>query len=169
MLHYLQVMDDRWEAEVVEYGAVNITGFRIVDASRRNVKDFLDGWRRLDPTVSHGAGKESISVSSISLIFFFFSLVHTLFLITVYYIVLNWYIIYKGRLLFSCEKNNTFQKLCTWPLLLTIEFFLITLCKLFLNQIIKLKTTISLLTTLMVQVRLAVSRKISKKKQLISF
>ncbi|XP_039287193.1 glutamate receptor 1-like isoform X1 [Nilaparvata lugens] len=62
--HYLLsglVMDDRWEAEVVEYGAVNITGFRIVDSTRRNVKDFLEGWRRLDPTISHGAGKESIS------------------------------------------------------------------------------------------------------------
>ncbi|XP_075228817.1 glutamate receptor IB [Lycorma delicatula] len=65
--HYLLsglVMDDRWEAEVVEYGAVNITGFRIVDASRRNLKDFLDGWRRLDPAVSHGAGKESISAQA---------------------------------------------------------------------------------------------------------
>ena len=37
-------MDDRWEAEVVEYGAINITGFRIVDASRKNVREFLEGW-----------------------------------------------------------------------------------------------------------------------------
>lgn len=56
-------MDDRWETEVIEYGAINITGFRIVDTSRRYVKDFLDGWKRLDPTTSLGAGKESISVS----------------------------------------------------------------------------------------------------------
>ena len=55
-------MDDRWESEVIEYGAINITGFRIVDATRRHVKEFLDGWRRLDPTTSLGAGRESISV-----------------------------------------------------------------------------------------------------------
>lgn len=59
----LQVMDDRWESEISEYGAINITGFRIVDTNRRYVKDFLDGWKRLDPTTSIGAGKESISVS----------------------------------------------------------------------------------------------------------
>jgi len=56
-------MDDRWETEVIEYGAINITGFRIVDSSRRYVKDFLDGWKRLDPATSQGAGKESVSVT----------------------------------------------------------------------------------------------------------
>nr|QRN45436.1 kainate-selective glutamate receptor 1 [Carausius morosus] len=65
--HYLLsglVMDDRWETEVIEYGAINITGFRIVDSSRRYVRDFLDGWRRLDPATSHGAGRESISAQA---------------------------------------------------------------------------------------------------------
>ncbi|XP_023943017.1 glutamate receptor 1-like [Bicyclus anynana] len=50
--HYILsglVMDDHWENEVTEYGAVNITGFRIVDNSRKTVKDFLDGLRRIDP------------------------------------------------------------------------------------------------------------------------
>lgn len=61
-------MDDRWESEVMEYSAINITGFRIVDNSRRYVKDFLDGWKRLDPSMSMGAGKESISVSYILVI-----------------------------------------------------------------------------------------------------
>lgn len=55
-------MDDRWESEIIEYGAINITGFRIVDTSRRFVREFFDGWKRLDPTTSVGAGKESISV-----------------------------------------------------------------------------------------------------------
>lgn len=55
-------MDDRWESEVIEYGAINITGFRIIDSSRRYVKDFLEGWRKLDPNTSQGAGRESISV-----------------------------------------------------------------------------------------------------------
>lgn len=36
-------MDERWESEVVEYGAINITGFRIVDASKPHVKEFLEG------------------------------------------------------------------------------------------------------------------------------
>lgn len=55
-------MDDRWESEVIEYGAINITGFRIIDASKTQVKEFIEGWKKLDPTLSHGAGKESISV-----------------------------------------------------------------------------------------------------------
>lgn len=36
-------MDERWESEVVEYGAINITGFRIVDSYKPYVKDFLEG------------------------------------------------------------------------------------------------------------------------------
>ncbi|XP_072930624.1 glutamate receptor 1-like [Epargyreus clarus] len=50
--HYLLsglVMDDHWENEVTEYGAVNITGFRIVDHSRRMVRDLMDGLKRMDP------------------------------------------------------------------------------------------------------------------------
>lgn len=57
-----QVMDDRWETEISEFGAINITGFRIVDEKRSFVRDFLDGWKRLDPDTSVGAGKETISV-----------------------------------------------------------------------------------------------------------
>lgn len=65
--HYLLsglVMDDRWESEVIEYGAINITGFRIIDSSKSNVREFIDGWKNLDPNLSQGAGKESISVSN---------------------------------------------------------------------------------------------------------
>ena len=62
MFYFVQIMDDRWETEVIEYGAINITGFRIVDSSRRYVKDFLEGWRKLDPITSQGAGRDSISV-----------------------------------------------------------------------------------------------------------
>lgn len=56
-------MDDRWESAVSEFGAINITGFRIVDEKRRYVREFADGWKNLDPSTSIGAGKESISVS----------------------------------------------------------------------------------------------------------
>ncbi|XP_050340884.1 glutamate receptor 1-like, partial [Bactrocera neohumeralis] len=62
--HYLLsglVMDDRWESEIIEFGAINITGFRIVDTNRRFVRDFFDSWKRLDPATSIGAGRESIS------------------------------------------------------------------------------------------------------------
>ncbi|CAH0392221.1 unnamed protein product [Bemisia tabaci] len=62
--HYLLsglVMDDQWENEVKEYGAINITGFRIVDPSRKYVQDFLRGWHQLEPTKSPGANHESIS------------------------------------------------------------------------------------------------------------
>ncbi|XP_029044649.1 glutamate receptor 1 isoform X1 [Osmia bicornis bicornis] len=65
--HYLLsglIMDDRWESEVIEYGAINITGFRIVDATRPYVKDFLASWHRLDPANSQGAGRESISAQA---------------------------------------------------------------------------------------------------------
>lgn len=55
-------MDDQWESQITEYGAINITGFRIVDTERRYVREFLDGWKRLDPVTSIGAGKESITV-----------------------------------------------------------------------------------------------------------
>lgn len=57
-------MDDRWESEVIEYGAINITGFRIIDTSKRHVRDFLEGWKRLDPAVSQGAGKDTISAQA---------------------------------------------------------------------------------------------------------
>ncbi|XP_076056317.1 glutamate receptor 1-like [Oratosquilla oratoria] len=65
--HYLLsglVMDERWEEDVKEYGAVNITGFRIVDTSRDYVKDFLKVWKKLDSTFFPGAGKDYISAQS---------------------------------------------------------------------------------------------------------
>ncbi|KAL5293227.1 GRIA2 family protein [Megaselia abdita] len=65
--HYLLsglVMDDRWESEIIEYGAINITGFRIIDTNRKYVRDFFDGWKKLDPATSVGAGKESISAQA---------------------------------------------------------------------------------------------------------
>lgn len=63
-LYMLQIMDERWESEIIEYGAINITGFRILDTHKRYVKEFLEGWRKLDATSSPGAGREQISVRS---------------------------------------------------------------------------------------------------------
>uniref|UniRef100_A0A0C9QXE8 Glu-RI_0 protein n=1 Tax=Fopius arisanus TaxID=64838 RepID=A0A0C9QXE8_9HYME len=65
--HYLLsglIMDERWESEVIEYGAINITGFRLIDISRRPVKDFLENWRRLDTVNFPGAGRDSISAQA---------------------------------------------------------------------------------------------------------
>uniref|UniRef100_A0A6P4EMQ8 Glutamate receptor 1 n=1 Tax=Drosophila rhopaloa TaxID=1041015 RepID=A0A6P4EMQ8_DRORH len=65
--HYLLsglVMDDRWESEIIEFGAINITGFRIVDTNRRLVREFYDSWKRLDPQMKVGAGRESISAQA---------------------------------------------------------------------------------------------------------
>ncbi|XP_050422335.1 glutamate receptor 1-like [Adelges cooleyi] len=62
--HYLLsglIMDDHWETEVVEYGAINITGFRVLDVNQRAVKHFLSEWKKLDPSASLGAGKDTIS------------------------------------------------------------------------------------------------------------
>lgn len=68
-----QVMDDRWESGIMEYSAINITGFRIVDTDRRFFKDFLDGWKRLDSLSSLGAGKDTISVRLLSSLIYFSS------------------------------------------------------------------------------------------------
>ncbi|XP_011559283.3 glutamate receptor 1 isoform X1 [Plutella xylostella] len=40
------VMDDHWEREINEFGAINVTGFRVLDFSRKFVRDFIDVWKR---------------------------------------------------------------------------------------------------------------------------
>lgn len=55
-------MDDHWESEIIEYGAINITGFRLLDVNQWSVKHFLSEWKNLDPSSSPGAGKDTISV-----------------------------------------------------------------------------------------------------------
>jgi hypothetical protein len=43
-------MDERWDKSVKEYGAINITGFRVVDTTSNKTRDFLERWRRvIDP------------------------------------------------------------------------------------------------------------------------
>lgn len=72
-------MDDRWESEITEYGAINITGFRLVDTDRRYVREFLESWKRLDPITSIGAGKESITVRKFIFYYFTMSCMATMF------------------------------------------------------------------------------------------
>lgn len=59
-------MDERWEEDVKEFGAVNITGFRIVDTTRPYVRNFLRTWMSLDTNLFPGAGSNYISVSTCS-------------------------------------------------------------------------------------------------------
>jgi len=63
----LKGMDEPWEASIVEYGAVNVTGYRIVDPARKYVRDFLTKWAALDKKQFPGAGQHSISVREIYL------------------------------------------------------------------------------------------------------
>ncbi|XP_069955932.1 glutamate receptor 1 isoform X3 [Cherax quadricarinatus] len=65
--HYLLsglVMDERWEEDVKEFGAVNITGFRIVDTTRPYIREFLRTWTTLDSKLYPGAGGNYISAQS---------------------------------------------------------------------------------------------------------
>lgn len=55
-------MDDRWDERVKEYGAINITGFRIIDSERPIVQQFFRIWEGLDSAIYPGAGKPFISV-----------------------------------------------------------------------------------------------------------
>jgi hypothetical protein len=59
-----QVMDDRWDERVKEYGAINITGFRIIDTERPIVQQFFRTWEALDPAIYPGAGKPFIPVKN---------------------------------------------------------------------------------------------------------
>lgn len=47
-------MDNHWPSDVVEFGAINITGFRIVDTNRRALRDFHDSRKRLEPLTAGG-------------------------------------------------------------------------------------------------------------------
>lgn len=60
---FSQAFDEPWERSVVEFTAVNITGFRMVDPDRKLVKDFLSRWATLDTNQFEGGGKRYISVS----------------------------------------------------------------------------------------------------------
>lgn len=55
-------MDDRWESEITEYGAINITGFRIVDMNRPVVKQFFSEWGNFEVTPQNPK-RQTISVS----------------------------------------------------------------------------------------------------------
>lgn len=58
-----KIMDEYWRSGIQEFGAINITGFRIVQTQSLETMEFLNIWKSLDPSRWPGAGKEHISVS----------------------------------------------------------------------------------------------------------
>lgn len=58
-----QVMDDYWNSQVLEFGAVNITGFRILQPSSLEFRTFFNSWKSLDSHRWPDPSKTQISVS----------------------------------------------------------------------------------------------------------
>ncbi|KAG8202102.1 hypothetical protein JTE90_010464 [Oedothorax gibbosus] len=57
------VMDEYWRSDVHEFGAINITGFRIIQSSSLEAIQFLNTWKTLDPARWPGTGTPHISAS----------------------------------------------------------------------------------------------------------
>ncbi|XP_071044207.1 glutamate receptor 1 isoform X2 [Parasteatoda tepidariorum] len=57
------VMDEYWKKEVQEFGAINITGFRIIQAQSPETTQFLSMWKTLNSSRWPGAGTEHISAA----------------------------------------------------------------------------------------------------------
>lgn len=55
-------MDTDWETNVIEFSAVNITGFRIIDESRSFTRQFLDSWKKHDVSSHSNVPKRTITV-----------------------------------------------------------------------------------------------------------
>ena len=59
--HYLMsglVLDDYWDSNVIEYGAINITGLRLVKSDSFYAREFLQRWRDLDRAKYQAAGNQ---------------------------------------------------------------------------------------------------------------
>lgn len=56
-------MDEYWNLQILEFGALNITGFRILNPASFEYRDFLAEWKSLDKESWPGAGTRYISVS----------------------------------------------------------------------------------------------------------
>ena len=59
--HYLLsglVLDDYWDSSVIEYGAINMTGLRLVKTDSFAAREFLKHWRKIDRTKYPAAGNQ---------------------------------------------------------------------------------------------------------------
>lgn len=57
-------MDEYWNTEVLEFGAVNVTGFRILQPNSAEFRGFLNAWKSLDKNQWRGAGTSHLSADS---------------------------------------------------------------------------------------------------------
>ncbi|GFQ93706.1 glutamate receptor 1 [Trichonephila clavata] len=57
------VMDEYWKSDVHEFGAINITGFRIIQSQSPEFMQFLSTWKTLNSSRWPGAGTEHISAA----------------------------------------------------------------------------------------------------------
>ena len=55
-------MDEFWNNQILEFGAVNITGFRILNPNRYEYIEFMNSWKNLDKYNWPNSGIEYISV-----------------------------------------------------------------------------------------------------------
>ncbi|XP_067134213.1 glutamate receptor 1-like isoform X2 [Centruroides vittatus] len=65
--HYLLtslIMDEYWNSQVLEFGAINVTGFRILQPNSVEFRNYLSAWKQLDSKRWPGAGTRYISADS---------------------------------------------------------------------------------------------------------
>jgi glutamate receptor 3 len=55
-------MDEYWNNQVLEFGAINITGFRVLQTNTHEFRQFAKTWRNLDAQRWPGAATNFISV-----------------------------------------------------------------------------------------------------------
>lgn len=58
------IMDQFTGMKIDEFGAINITGFRILNRSSAYFRNFVNQWKSLDPFHWPGAGNKHVSVSN---------------------------------------------------------------------------------------------------------
>lgn len=59
--HYLMaglVLDDFWDTSVIEYGAINMTGLRLVNTDSFSAREFFQRWRELDRSKYQSVGNQ---------------------------------------------------------------------------------------------------------------
>ncbi|GBN11496.1 Glutamate receptor 1 [Araneus ventricosus] len=57
-------MDEYLNSQVLEFGAINVTGFRILQPTSVDFQTFVPAWSSLDPNRWPGAGTQYISAES---------------------------------------------------------------------------------------------------------
>ena len=65
--HYLMsglVLDDYWDSNIVEYGAINITGLRLVQTDTLYAQDFIQHWHQLDRSAYGSIGNQGITATA---------------------------------------------------------------------------------------------------------